>query len=204
MDELDGLPLIPIEMLCKDVGYKYSISADRKITIETNLKAYYEALEASHVPGKWEFNTPGDTEGWTSGLMTILANSGYMSCDSRNDVWTLTDYTVTNSKFEQFSADDKVCLEMRVRFNFTSDEPDKEQTNKMYFRTDVNTGLNEANTIWTAHTTTDTEGEWIVYRMELPETFKGNVTYLRFDPFDAFGHMDIDYIRFLTAEEAAE
>ena len=38
--------------------------------------------------------------------------------------------------------------------------------------------------------------------MDVPETFKGNVTYLRFDPFDAFGHMDIDYIRFLTAEEA--
>jgi len=201
MDELDGLPLIPIEMLCKDVGYKYSISADRKITIETNLKAYYEELEASHVPGKWEFNTPGDTEGWTSGLMTILANSGYMSCDSRNDVWTLTDYTITNDKFEQFSADDKVCMEIRVRFNFKA-EGDKEQTAKMYFRTDVNTGLNEANTVWTPHTTDDTNGEWIVYRMDVPETFKGNVTYLRFDPFDAFGHMDIDYIRFLTAEEA--
>ncbi len=196
---IDGMPLVPIEKLCEDVGFKFKMGSDKVLHVETNLKPYYDAIEASKTPGKWEFNTPGDTELWASSLMSILANGGYLSCDSRNDVWTLTDYTVTNSKLDPFPADDKVALEMRVRYNHNSTG---EQKIKIYFRTDVNNSLSEKNTFWAYLDTNNTNGEWVTIRMEAPETFKGNVTYLRLDPFDAFGHMDVDYIRFLTAEEA--
>lgn len=204
LGDLDGLPLIPINILCEDVGYKCKINSDNKLEIETSLKAYYDKLAESRHPGKWEFETAGDTEGWKSGLMTILVSDGSLVCDSRNDTWTLTDPTVTTSTFDAFSADDIAYLELRVRYNYEYNEAHDTQQIKMYFTTDVNTKLSEANTFAADLETDDTNGEWVTIRMAAPETFKGTVTSLRFDPFDAYGHIEVDYIRFLTAEEAEQ
>ena len=69
----------------------------------------------------------------------------------------------------------------------------------MLFLTNLDTAWNEAKCIKQLHQSTDSEGEWITYTFDLSEVpaWKDTVTRLRFDPFDATGEMDIDYIRFV-------
>lgn len=202
LSTLDGLPILPLEKLCDDLGYEYTVNEDNIIVITTKLTAYYESIAAARVPGQWEFNIAGDAEGWNSSLMSFLVNGGSLAANSRSDVWTLTDYTIVNSKPESFCADDYEALEVRVRYSF---KPSTENNNiKMYFKTDVRNSISEKNSIYTAYENSDSNGEWVTIRIPVPETFTGNVTYLRFDPFDGFGTIEIDYIRFIPKAERAE
>ena len=70
---------------------------------------------------------------------------------------------------------------------------------QMFFTTDVNPGLSEANSVIIPLKNQDSDGEWEEYEADLTKiaTWDGNVSYLRFDPFNSLGYMDIDYIRFV-------
>lgn len=90
-------------------------------------------------------------------------------------------------------------LELRCRYAYESERPTRIA---MFFLTDTDTTWNEEKCIRQLHTSTDTNGEWVTYIFELKEVaaWKDTITRLRFDPFDAVGTMDIDYIRFIEDE----
>lgn len=186
-----GLPMIPLKRLCEAVGYEYSENEVGDAVIVTPEKKYYDDLEASRVPGQWEFNTPGDTEGWSSTYMNLMTDDGYMSCDSLSQH---TDPTIIYQKDIALLAKKYSAFEIRVRYKYTNPET---RWFTMYFATDKSKGLNEDKTIKSMLKSHDSEGEWETYTVDLKnnEFWKDTITGFRFDPFDAYGHMDIDYIR---------
>ncbi|MGN1127447.1 MAG: hypothetical protein ACI4T6_00670, partial [Candidatus Flemingiibacterium sp.] len=59
--------------------------------------------------------------------------------------------------------------------------------------------MNEEKTLRYKLKGTDSGDEWETFTIDLTKLsqWKDTVTKLRFDPFNAVGHMDIDYIRFV-------
>ena len=115
----DGLPMIPMKRLCEAVGYEYSENETGDAVVATPEKKYYDDLEASRIPGQWEFNTPGDTEGWSSGFMNLMVDDGYMSCDSLTQSG---DPTIPYTKDISLLAKKYSAFEIRVRYKYTNPE----------------------------------------------------------------------------------
>ncbi len=188
---LDKLPLIPIEKLCNDVGYSYK-QENGVIYIETDLLDYYNEIKSNTVKGQWDFNTDGNSEGWSSNHMLLSTSDGYMSCESATDN---RDPVISYTSELSLDTTRYTKLEMKVRYKHDGGS----QSVCIYFATDLDGNFNEAKTIKSALSGTDSGDEWEIITIDLTEisTWQGNCIKLRFDPFNAIGHMDIDYIRFL-------
>lgn len=68
---------------------------------------------------------------------------------------------------------------------------------QMFFITDKDTGWSESKSVKLMLKSTDSGGEWETYVLDMAscEKWADNITNLRFDPFNASGFMEIDYIR---------
>ena len=73
----------------------------------------------------------------------------------------------------------------------------------MYFTTSFDGTMSESMTIKAQLSSTDSGDEWETYRIDLTDNpgWQGTIKKLRFDPFNAVGTMEIDYIRFLREGE---
>ena len=206
LEELDGLPVIPVSKLCAELGYKCEMNKAGELVIETHLKEYYDSLEASKIPGEWHFNTVANTEKWSSGYMSLMTFDGYMSCESLTNSYDINDPAINLSddtlvlKAETYST-----LEYKVRYSYTPAN-DKEQTLTMYFLTDKDKKWSESKTIKIPLTEKSSGDEWKVFTANLAdfEKWADTIVDLRFDPFNAPGHIDIDYIKFVKNPDYAE
>ena len=188
--EVDSLIMIPVEKLCKALGYTFRETAE-EVFVETTRKAYFDVVNARK-PGEWEFGLEGDTEKWTSSFMSLQSVDGYLHCESLSQ----SKDPVLLAGNVNFLAEKYNELEIRVRYKYDSEKPTRIA---MFFLTNLDTTWNEAKCIRQLHTSTDSEGEWVTYSFDLTEfpAWKDTIIRLRFDPFDAVGEMDIDYIRFI-------
>jgi hypothetical protein len=75
---IDGLPLLPMNKICEEVGYTMWENEEGIICIETDQKPYFDLISAREF-GKWEFEFPGDTENWSSSFMSLRVMDGYAS-----------------------------------------------------------------------------------------------------------------------------
>ena len=195
LGSVDALPLIPIEQLCADVGYKCSVGSDGIVTIETDYADYYAKKNEGRVYAQWEFDFIGDTEGWSSSSMQLLVNNGYLSCTSigtSNDpiLYYGNEISIDTSKYTK--------LECKVRYKYSGSP----QQLVIYFATDKDGNMDEEKTLRYTLGGLDSQDEWETFTIDLTKLpqWKDTVTNLRFDPFNAVGHMDIDYIRFVPDE----
>ncbi len=193
LTEIDGLPVIPIERLCKELGYKFTVNENDEIIIETPSLTYFDELDKNSALGVWEFNTPGYVEGWRSDYMTLQTDKGYMRAVSIDD---FTDPIIWSKSGIAIPADMFNKLEIRVRYKYNATRAHPIQ---IYYITDVDKRWNEAKTINIQLKSTDSKGEFEEYVIDLSNAkeWKDTVTALRFDPFNASGEIDIDYIRFV-------
>ncbi len=191
LETTDKLPLIPINSLCEELGYKFELS-DNVITIETPAKAYHDEHRIVIIPGRFEFEADGDTLGFQSEHMTLSVSDGYMSCKSTSD---FKDPIIRYRGELALNTADYDTMEIRVRYKYDAENI---QGLKFYYGTDVNSAHNEGKTIYAKLNSKDSGGEWETYTVDLSAKpgWKDTVVSLRFDPFDASGEMDIDYIRF--------
>ena len=189
---IDGLPLIPIERVCRDVGYAFHVGEDGTVEIETDDKAYFDMLDARGKPSAWEFEYPGYNEGWTSSLMSLITADGYMRCESLRN---FNDPTIWSETVE-LVASAYTTLEYRVRYRYEAEKP---ESLTMYYITDKDSNWNEQKTLKVKLKSTDSGGEWETYSVDLSayELWQDTVVRLRFDPFNAVGCIDVDYIRFV-------
>ncbi len=189
---VDGLPMIPIAELCEKLGYVCRVEGD-VVTVETDLIDYYRSQSGENTGGSWEFNTAGSNEGWVSGNMQLVVSpEGYMSCESTT---ASRDPIIDNQNAVSLDTGKYTRVEMRVRYKHDADAAYA----CFYFATDSDPALDEAKTIKVTLESSSTGDDWVIIKIDLTEiaTWKGICTKLRFDPFNAVGHMDIDYIRFL-------
>ena len=190
---LDGLPLLPVKRFCEDVGYTFAMG-EAHAEIKTDEFDFFKAAE-DRVPLQWEFNTAGDTEGWGSSNMSLLVADGYLTA---TNVTNTTDPIISRSSaITPFPAEKYTRIEYRVRYDY---ESKNNQPLVMYFATDRETNLNEAKTLKIALKGKSSGAEWEEYSMDLADQplWRDNITTLRFDPFNAVGTIDVDYIRFIA------
>ncbi len=192
----DGLPMLSLKALCEDLGYTYSVGTDGVISIETPQLAFYQDASA-RVPGKWEFDTDGDSEGWNSAAMTLSVLDGVMTATTSVETG---DPIINYAEDVNLTASDYVAVEVRCRYNYDADYA---HTMCIYFTTDSDGTLSESMNIHLPMDSTDSGEEWITHRVELADVanWNGTIKTVRFDPFNCMGTMEIDYIRFLKAGE---
>jgi len=97
------------------------------------------------------------------------------------------------------NAADYGTLEVRCRYKYDSSYA---LHISMYFTTDTADSMSEELSARLIMPSTDSGEEWVVLTADLTaiEGWKGLIKQLRFDPFNAVGDMEIDYIRFLPKE----
>lgn len=205
LNDLDGLPMLPVERLCADVGYTCEI-INGEAHITTSQFDYYSENISNRRQGRWEFNVDGSSEGWTSTKLDLDVYGGSLHANSREDsraqiLWNKSDVNLTASDYAAF--------EIRCRYNYNVAG---QQLMRLYFTTDVDSVEKEDMKIQFLLEEAD-KGEWITLRMDLtPGADNGKnqvvgwnsgerVRSLRLDPFNCGGEIEIDYIRFLTAGE---
>ena len=190
----DGLPMLSLAQLCADVGYEYTLT-DGIPTVTTNQISYFSS-SADRVPGQWEFNLAGDTEGWSSHHMSLQVLGGTLKMMTTVE----TGDPIMNFSGEvNLRAEDYDTFEIRCRYKH---EGGYGQGLCIYFTTDKDGNMSEAMTVKAALDSDDSMDEWEVYSVDLTEipTWDGIIQEIRFDPFNCMGEMEIDYIRFIPAE----
>lgn len=191
---VDGIPMIDFKLLAEALGFTYKEDGN-KLYIET---PEIDMIKRYEIPGVWEFND-FTSEGWyagSKGVTVVVSGDGYLKID--NSESTNTDPQMYTNKKVNFSAKKYSSLEMKVRYKYNK-EGDGSDGMCIYYLTSLDNTWNEAKTIRMSLNSKDSEGEWEVYTCDLTSkaNWLGNVTNLRFDPFNAIGEMEIDYIRFI-------
>lgn len=195
LESVRGLPLLPIEQLCRALELSYALNGDT-VCIQTDAFAYYEALNREAVPGQWEFETMLDTEGWKSYNMSLTVRDGYLACKTTtNDRDPILSYGETLN----LSATAFTDFECRVRYRYSGEA----QSITVYFTTDADGSMDETKTIRIPLKSSDSGGAWETYQIDLTQLpqWNGVIRELRFDPFNADGQMEIDYLRFIPKNE---
>ncbi|MBR4979560.1 MAG: hypothetical protein IKX77_03320, partial [Clostridia bacterium] len=192
LETCDGLPLLPMQKLCEDMGFGFNINANNEIEIDTELASFFEAQNAPKTPGEWEFDLTGSTDGWSSFNMSLFTNDGYMNCTT-NPEYLENDPIIMLTRIELNAADYKK-LTFKVRYNY---EGTSEQKAQLFFITADDRGWNEEKSVnIPLKSTSSSNGEWETYTVDITaKGWTGTITGLRFDPFNARGEMDIDYIK---------
>ena len=143
--------------------------------------------------GKWEFDYAGDPEGWNSGHMSLVVSGDVMNCTSLSES---KDPIIMSKGALNLDASKYSRLEIKIRYNYTAEKPNLTQ---IFFVTDKSGNWSEDKSYRFRHESTDSNGEWEIYSVDLTENanWTGIVKQLRFDPFNAYGNMEVEYIRFL-------
>ncbi len=198
---IDGVPMIPVFFIYDNAEYVYEkVDGGLKVIIKgIDVEKILESRKAN----KFEFNVPGDNEGWrVSGASGGVIDSGVMYFEA----------TLNNNRYDSQIVLDKPTMkaadynkaEIRIKPVYKDDFVDK--TVVMYFSTDTEPALSEKKTarIGFEEATPDAEGYYTgIFDFSENESWKGNIKLLRFDPPNRPGEFYIDYIRFIEDPEAA-
>ena len=195
LPEIDSVPYIPLNRLCEELGYTMMFNEKKQISIATGDYNYFAEKEAALADriGRWEFDYAGDSEGWSSEELSLVVNNNVLTCTSLN---TSIDPIIWSKNALNLDANKYSRLEIKIKYNYTSDTPNYTQ---VFFVTDVSGNWSEDKSFKFEHESTDSNGEWKVYSVDLADNadWKGMIKQLRFDPFTAVGMMEVEYIRFL-------
>ncbi len=192
----DGLVVLPLTYIYDVADYDYKIDGNT-VKVEIRMKGYEEAL-ASRKINEFEFNLNGDTENWSVSGGSGVVENGCIKIQAIHN-GTRFDPQMQNSKF---NADTLMYdkIEVRVRPTFTgTDTSGRDMT--IYFSTDINTKLREAQTVHRSYKdyTPDAEGFYTVtFDMKENEFWVGNAKTIRFDPANCDGYFEIDYLKLIA------
>ena len=193
IDTVNNYPLVPIALICETLGYTFDFDEENGIMITV---PGYENLYDSFTPMSWDFNIPGYFAGWSSTNCELSINAEgalVMKTDS-------TDPVMRNTLENPVPAEDYDVVEIRARF----DGKPKDGWMEIFFLTDKDGTWNQQKAIQFAPGKSSTDGGWWEGKVYLSgvNNWKDNITALRFDPFNATGVTEIDYIKFRKKTEA--
>jgi hypothetical protein len=195
LPEIDGIPYIPLNRLCEELGYTYMINDLKQVSIATGDNEYFVEKEAvmKNRVGKWEFDYAGDSEGWSSGAMSLVVSGDTMTCTS---LGTSTDPIIMSKGNINLDTSKYSRLEIKVKYKYTYEKPLSAQ---MFFITDKSGNWSEDKSFRFYLESTESGDDWEIYSVNLSDNknWTGTVKQFRFDPFNAVGTMVVEYIRFL-------
>lgn len=187
----DGLPVIPFDTLCEALGYYVVEHNDKNgVSIMLNNPDDYKKIIARE-PYKYEFDLEGDQEDWTAGNCTIEVVDGVLK-----GVSTGTDPAITSPKLN-IEAEKYPIIKIGMKYDR------KNVGNKdyvvIYFKT-ATTSLSESRAFRITLEPDDvsSNGEFREFEFDMSKHLQwyGKIESIRFDPFNALGTFEIDYIYF--------
>lgn len=193
---VDGIPMLDFVKLCEDLEYKYEEKDGNLYIYSDNYETVWADIN-NRKTGIYEFNST-DPEGWSSTLMTLEVKNGSLVMTTTGTSRDPISRLYENNFPEDFYTNKFTSLEMKIRYKYDTDPG---QALSFYYITDIDGNWNELKTLKAALPVNDTGDEWQTVTIDL--TTKGDwisadrLTGLRFDPFNALGYMEIDYIRFI-------
>ncbi len=185
----DGVPMIDFAALSEAMGWTCTVT-DGNMYVTTGQKKMFDEI-ANRREGMWEFNAY-DTEGWTSYHMALIMTGETMKAVSISEH---ADPIIRNSKEFSIEAEKYSEIEIRCRYSFAGSS----NVTQLFFLTDKDQSWNEAKSVVMRLDTPSTGEGWVTLRASLRDVaaWKDTITYLRFDPFNSYGEMEIDYIRLI-------
>ena len=193
----DGLPVLPLDTLAASLGYFPVTHEDGSgVSIMLGSASDYDILK-KRKPYQYEFELLGDTEDWTPQNSTISVEGGVLKgISTGNDPAVIS--PGLSVKAETYPT-------IAIRMKWDRNNTDKKDLAVIYFRK-ANAGLSEFRTVAIKDLPTSSNGEFVEFKFNMQEHLQwdGEITGIRFDPFNATGTFEIDYIRFEKAEGAEE
>ena len=199
----DGLPVLPLFFIYKIEGTNYTFE-NKAVTVSTIDKKYQEIID-QRVAYQYEFDVPGDLEGFTCSFATGVVKDGFLSGDSVERPGQSPAYDPMLS-LGGLSIDTLKCNKIIVGMKHTFLEGIEKSGIEIFFATDKESSLSQdksANASITGNSSGDKVVEYVLDFSE-NEKWTGTVTNIRFDPMSCGGHFDVDYIRFVMDEELAK
>ncbi|MBQ8758478.1 MAG: hypothetical protein IJZ20_02175, partial [Clostridia bacterium] len=196
IDTFDGLVRVPLYFIYDNSGIEYK-KTDDGVEVIVRGEAVKDAV-SSRVENQWEFNVPGDSEGWT-----ISCASGGVS--GGNIFFTSTNVTSTSSGYDpqiqnkniHMDAKYNTLLDIRLKPEYIGETFDTLVS--VYYATSASTALSESKTVRQelSKLTPDSEGFYtFTLDMSTNEHWKDKINTVRIDPTNNNGYFEIDYIRF--------
>ena len=198
VEMFDSLPMLDFAKLGKDLGYKTETKNGDVYIYTDTYDTVWKAL-AEKKTGGWEFNG-FDAEGWKSSTMNLIATGSTMRfvTNDKNTGDPIANFNESDFP-EDFHTKRYQTMEMKFRYNIEKATTDPHI--KFYYITDIDSTYSEKKTIVIYLTDYSSDGEWITAQVDLKsiEAWQAAtaLTGLRFDPFNGYGEMEVDYIRFI-------
>ena len=156
----------------------------------------------NRVENQWEFNIPGDSEGWTiaSATATVTEGNFYGNDTDLQTGWNGRYDPALSSPALSFAANNYKTLKIRMKHEIQVDKTDENNGEfklVVYFKSSAG-GLAESRT-FRADLEKSSNGEYIEYTFNLADhkDWTGTISQIRVDPFNNVpGEFWIDYIRF--------
>lgn len=200
----DGIPMIPIHFLVKTFGFTtktYQKDGMNYFDVITLDEKTYNELN-NRVENQWEFNIPGDSEGWTiaSATATVTEGNFYGNDTDLQTGWNGRYDPALSSPTLSFAANNYKTLKIRMKHEIQVDKTEENNGEfklVVYFKSSAG-GLAESRT-FRADLEKSSNGEYIEYTFNLADhkDWTGTISQIRVDPFNNVpGEFWIDYIRF--------
>ncbi len=194
----DGLPIVPIKFLYDIAEITYSI--EDKILTASTLDPKYQAIIDARIPYSYEFEVPGDLEGFTPSFMTGVVQNGVLkgSAIERTGQNPVYDPML---KLNDLAIDTMECnkITMSMKHSFVYN---KSSLIQVFFTTKKDGKLNQEKSCTVPISGKVSDG-FVEYVIDFSdnEYWTGTITSVRIDPFHCGGDYEIDYIRFVIDEE---
>ena len=199
----DGLPVLPLFFIYKIEETNYTFE-NKAVTVSTLDKKYQDIVD-QRVAYQYEFDVPGDLEGFTCSFATGIVKEGFLSGDSveRPDQSPAYDPMLS---LGGLSIDTLKCNKIIVGMKHKFLEGIDQSAVEIFFATDKESSLSQDKSARASITGNSSGDKVIEYVLDFSENGKwtGTVTNIRFDPMSCGGHYDVDYIRFVMDEELAK
>ena len=198
----DGLPVIPLFMLYKLDETNYTFE-NNTLTV-SSLDKKFEEIAKDRVAYQYEFEVPGDLEGFVGYTTTAYVQNGFLSGDAVERVGDAVPYD-PRLALTGISLDTLLCNKIVVGMKYELLDTDNTKI-EVYYATDVDPALSQDKSALVVLNGQTSGGKVNEYVFDFSEkgSWTGKVTQIRVDPISCGGHFDIDYIRFVMDEKLAE
>ena len=182
----DGLPVFHIKQLCELIGYKYAYE-NNTVYVQACSDKEYETLKY-YVPNQWEFNVPGELEGWRN------QNSIGSVSDTGTMLITPTGADVAVIQPVDFYSSAYTVVRIGIKY----DENIVKQAACLFFTTTKSSGYSSDKCITAKY---DYAGKGpgdtveAVFILGNNLNYSGKINGIRIDPFTGLFPCEIDYIR---------
>ncbi len=182
----DGIPVFQIKNLCDLLGYKYTVEAN-KIIITAASDAELSTIAAN--ANKWEFDVDFNLDSWKCYGGTSEVSGGFY-----NFKGTGSDPQMKRSV--NFEASDYTHLVVGITYNPAV--MDAKTSAQLFFATSEDPNFSEGKSVRAYYRVGGRkEGDVVELSFALkPNSFyRGTITEIRIDPFNAIGDFAVDYVR---------